>query len=119
MILHLCFWNTKEFCKALVGNSNQVFNHSKWTKNQEDMGLELERGLVKKCETNYHSSSSLPVFPVLLLYLYQRTIVALQFAHPMTQKSLNLVKELEEYWKCLMMGGFTLLSTTKAPPKYI
>jgi hypothetical protein len=33
------------------------------------MGLELERGLVKKCETNYHSSSSLPVFPVLLLYL--------------------------------------------------
>jgi hypothetical protein len=55
----------------------------------------------------------------------QRTFVALQFAHPMTQKSLNLVKELEEYWKCLMMsmclmmGGFTLLSTTKAPPKNI
>jgi hypothetical protein len=86
------------------------------------MGLKLERGLVKKCETNYHSSSSLPVFPVLLLYLYQRKFVALQFAHPMTQKS---VKELEKYWKCLtmsmclMMGGFTLLSTTKAPPKNI
>jgi hypothetical protein len=41
----------------------------------------------------------------------------------MTQKSLNLVKELEKYWECLMisvclmMGGFTLLSTAKVPPK--
>jgi hypothetical protein len=28
----------------------------------------------------------------------------LQFVHPMTQKSLNLVKELEKYWKCLMIS---------------
>jgi hypothetical protein len=29
----------------------------------------------------------------------QRTFVALQFARPMTQKWLNLAKELGKYWK--------------------
>jgi len=32
--LHLCFWNIKKFCKALVGAPN---HHSKWTKNEENM----------------------------------------------------------------------------------
>ncbi len=31
----------------------------------------------------------------------QRIFVTLQFAHPMTPKSLNLAKELGEYWKVL------------------
>jgi hypothetical protein len=46
----------------------------------------------------------------------RRTFVAPQFAHPMTQKLLNLVEELvkniENYsviGTCLVMGGFTLL----------
>jgi hypothetical protein len=29
----------------------------------------------------------------------QRTFVALQFAHPMTQNWLNLAKKLGKYWK--------------------
>jgi hypothetical protein len=29
----------------------------------------------------------------------QRTFVALQFKHPVTQKSLNLAKKLGKYWK--------------------
>jgi hypothetical protein len=53
----------------------------------------------------------------------QRTFVAMQFAHSMTQKSLNVVKELEKKCSmismCLMLGGFTMLSTAKAPPKNI
>jgi hypothetical protein len=52
---------------------------------------------------------------MLLLYFdAQRTSVALQFASPMTQKSLDLVKEWEKYWNVfndkyvLMMGDSTL-----------
>jgi hypothetical protein len=29
----------------------------------------------------------------------QRTFLALQFAHPMTQKSLNMTNEMGKYWK--------------------
>jgi hypothetical protein len=45
----------------------------------------------------------------------QRTFVAPQFAHPMTQKLLNLVEEIVQnignysvIGTCLVMGGFTL-----------
>jgi hypothetical protein len=36
----------------------------------------------------------------------ERTFVALQFAHPMTQKSINLVKEREKYLKMFGDGQF-------------
>jgi hypothetical protein len=38
----------------------QVLNHSKWIKNEKNMGLKLKRALefvFSKIETNYHSSS--------------------------------------------------------------
>jgi hypothetical protein len=34
----------KKLCKALVGALIRFLNHSKQTKDQKDMGLELERG---------------------------------------------------------------------------
>jgi hypothetical protein len=47
----------------------------------------------------------------------QETFVGIQFASSIIQKSLNLVKEWEKYWKllddinkCLMMSGSTLVS---------
>jgi hypothetical protein len=53
------------------------------------MRLELERGFKlfsNKIEGNYHSSYSFVLYIVALIL----TFVALQFAHPMTQKSFNL-----------------------------
>jgi hypothetical protein len=43
--LHLCLWNAKKFCKALVGVHPHILNHPKGIKNEEDMGLELEMDL--------------------------------------------------------------------------
>jgi hypothetical protein len=42
-IVTFCLWNTKNFCKALVGAPN----HSKWTKNQEE-NMGLSEGKKKK-----------------------------------------------------------------------
>jgi hypothetical protein len=60
------------------------------------MGLKLERDIeisfFKKIEANYHSFSSCLFCIVHLTSNAQRTFVAFQFAHPLTQKSLNLVK---------------------------
>jgi hypothetical protein len=42
-----------------------------------------------------------------MLFFYfgiQKRFVAFHFAHPMTQKSLNLVKDEENMGKCLMIG---------------
>jgi hypothetical protein len=63
------------------------------------MGLELKKG--RKIQT--HSSFSC-VFYVALLNWHSKKIVAFHFAHPMTQKSLNLVKEWKKIGKCLMIG---------------
>jgi hypothetical protein len=52
----------------------------------------------KKFETNYHSSSSY-VFYMLFYFWCTKKFAALQFVHPITQNSLNLVKELKIYWK--------------------
>jgi len=45
LIIVVCIWNTKKFCKSPVGAPIQVLNHSKWIKIEEDMGLKLERNL--------------------------------------------------------------------------
>jgi hypothetical protein len=37
--------NTKKFCKALVGATHQVLNHSKQTQNEKNMGPELKWGI--------------------------------------------------------------------------
>jgi hypothetical protein len=63
----------KEVLTSISLCTHQVFNYSKWTKNDEDMGLKLERVysyFFKKIETNYHSSSScvLYVAPLLLTF---------------------------------------------------
>jgi hypothetical protein len=49
---------------------------------------------------SYHSSSS-SVFwnPCYFSFDAQRTFVAPQFAHPMTQKLLNLTNASGKYWK--------------------
>jgi len=39
---HLCLWNTKNFCKALMGTHPSGF---KSLKTEEDIELELESGL--------------------------------------------------------------------------
>jgi hypothetical protein len=66
------------------------------------VGLELERDL----ELFFQKSRSKLSFVLPLCFLSysftsdsQRTFVTLQFAHPMTQKSLNLIKEREIYFK--------------------
>jgi hypothetical protein len=60
------------------------------------MGLELERGLKLR-----YLASKLMLFPCFLHCSFtsgaQRTFVALQFVHPLTQKLLNLAGELGKY----------------------
>jgi hypothetical protein len=60
------------------------------------MGLELERGLklfFQKNKENYRLLSSY-IFLVVPLYMtFKEKFITLQFAHPMTQKSQNSVKE--------------------------
>jgi hypothetical protein len=92
-LLHLCLWNIKKFCKALVDAPIRFFNSSKQTENEEDRGLELERGqmlLKKKLKQTITQSSSCVPF---LISDVQRTFVTFQFVHPLTQKSFNLIKE--------------------------
>jgi len=75
------------------------------------MSLELEKGveLFFSKKTNYHLSSSC-IFcnaPLLLMlkehlecsftFDARRTFVTLQFVHPITEKSLNLVEEVRNY----------------------
>ncbi len=71
-------------------------------KNEEDMRLEPERGL-ELCFQKIWKKLSLILFLCFLHCFFtskaESTFVTLQFAHPMTQKSLNLDKELEKYWK--------------------
>jgi hypothetical protein len=75
------------------------------------MRLKLEKGvkIFFSRKTNYHLSSSCifcnaPLLLMLKEHLEcsltskaQRTFVTLQFAHPMTEKSLNLAKEVRKY----------------------
>jgi hypothetical protein len=74
---------------------HRVLNHSKQTKNDENMRLQLLKG-VKLIFQNFwsklSSSSSCVLCIVLLLFDILRTFVALEFARPMTQKSFNLIK---------------------------
>ncbi len=81
----------------------------------EDMRLKLEKGLQLFFQKFW---SKLPLI-CFLYFLFcsfpSHTqiffFVALQFAHPMIQKLLNLVKEWEKYWKvlcivtCSVMGN--------------
>jgi hypothetical protein len=64
--------------------------------NDEDMGLKLKKDLelsfCKKNETNYCSFSTCIFCIAPFTSDAQRTFVAFQFTHPITQKSLNLVK---------------------------
>jgi hypothetical protein len=41
--LHICL--CKEVLQDLSWQTHQVLNHSKWIENEEDMVLELERGV--------------------------------------------------------------------------
>jgi hypothetical protein len=79
-MLHLCLWNTKKFSKALIGTPIRFLI----TKNEE-LASDLELFFSKKLK----QTISQPL-PVLLRGSFtsnaQRTFVALQFAHPMTQK---------------------------------
>jgi hypothetical protein len=81
-------WNSKKFCKSLVDAPINFFlNSSKWTKNEKNMGLKLERGLELFFQKNW-SKLLIILFMCFLGCSFpsnaQRTIVALQFACPMT-----------------------------------
>ncbi len=80
-----------------------ILHQSKQTKNEEDRRLELERVLDLFSQKIWNELSLilfLCFLESLLLYFdAQRTFVAFQFAHPMTQKSLNLANESGKYWK--------------------
>jgi hypothetical protein len=55
----------------------QVLNQSKWTKNEEDMGLEFKRALefiFLKIEANYHSSSSFLLCVAPLFFLFKENL---------------------------------------------
>jgi hypothetical protein len=43
--MHHCFWNTKNFCEALVHAPIEFLINSKQAQNEKDMGLKLKRGL--------------------------------------------------------------------------
>jgi hypothetical protein len=89
--------------KSPSSHTHQVLNQSKQTKNEKNVGLGLERGLQLffkiKIEAKYHTSASSVCRVAALLLMFQRTFVALQFAHSMTQNLVNLAKELGKYWK--------------------
>jgi len=89
--LNLCLCNIKKFCKALVGALIRFLITQKWTENEKDMRLR-ENNFFKKLETNYHSSSSCVSCVAPFNSDTQKTFVSLQFVHPTTQKSLNLIK---------------------------
>jgi ABC-type Na+ efflux pump permease subunit len=66
------------------------------------MVLELEKGLKLLFQKNWSKLLFIPFLCFLrssFAFVAPRTFVALQFAHPMTQKSLYLAKELGKYWK--------------------
>jgi hypothetical protein len=69
------------------------------------MQLELKKGLeliFQNFETNYQLIVILPSCILCVAPFTsdsQRTFVTLQFALWMTQQSLNLIQEWEEYWK--------------------
>jgi hypothetical protein len=66
------------------------------------MRLELERGLEQFLQKIW-SKLWLVLFLCFLCYSFtsdtQRTLVSLQVAHPMTQKSLNSIKVWLKYWE--------------------
>jgi hypothetical protein len=99
--LHLCFSNTKKFCKALV-HALISLNCSKQTINEEDMRLGLEMGLQLFFQKNWSKLSFILITCFLCCSFTsdaQQTFVRYQFAHPMTQKLLNSTKELGKYWE--------------------
>jgi hypothetical protein len=99
----------KEVLQGLNWCTHQIWNQSKWTKNEEDTQLELERG-VKLFNFLFWSKLSLVLFFCFLYCSFipstQRIFVALQFVCPMTQNLLNLVNEWRKYWKMFDDGQF-------------
>jgi hypothetical protein len=65
------------------------------------MGLKLEKGLELFFQKKWKQISSLILSFLGFSFTFdaQRTFAALQFARPMTQKLLNLVKEWGKHWK--------------------
>ncbi len=101
--MHLCLWNTKNFSKASSWHIHHVLNHSQLIKNEKDTGLELKSGLNFFFFKKNWSKLSLILFLCFLSCSFtsdiERTFVALQFAHAMTQKSPNSIKEWGNHWK--------------------
>jgi len=94
----------KEILLILSWQIHQVFNHSIWTKNEENMRLQLQlernRGDPIFSEKLKQTSISHPppvffkVTPLLLML--KEHFVALQFEHPMIQKLPNLVEKMSK-----------------------
>jgi hypothetical protein len=94
----------KEVLLSPSWHTCQILNHSKQTQNEEDTGLKLETG-TKIFSQIFWSKLSLILFLCFLGCSFtadtQTLSVDLQFVHPMTHKSLNLVEEWKKYWKVL------------------
>ncbi len=111
--MHLCFWNIIFFCKTVKWCTHQDLNHSKRIRNEEDMELELERGLELCFQKNWCKRT---LFLCLLCCFVtcdaQRTFVILQFAHPMTQKSLWIwFKHEKNLGNCSMVGRCSMMGS--------
>jgi hypothetical protein len=95
--LHFHLWSIKKFRKALVDAPIMFWIIQSRLKIEEDIGLELERDLELFFIKKNWSKLSLILFLCFLHCSFtpkaQRSFVALQFACPMTQNLLNLVKE--------------------------
>ncbi len=118
--MHLCLWNTKNFCKASSWHIHHVLNHSQLIKNEKDTGLELKSGLnlffSRKIEANCHSSSYLCFLSCSFTSDIERTFVALQFAHAMTQKSPIRLRNEETIGNYLMISICSIMSSRILPP---
>jgi hypothetical protein len=70
-IFHHCIFVSeiqKKFCNALSWCTLQVLNHSKLTKNEENMRMELKRGSRAKFFKKFGIKTITHPLPVLLLY---------------------------------------------------
>jgi hypothetical protein len=118
--LYLCLWNTKKFCKDLVGGTHHILNHSNRTKNDEDIRLKIERDQelffskkLKQTITLYFFC----IFCVSLYFWHSKNICRNSICKSNHTKNCSTWLRNEENIencsminKCLMMSDSTLVS---------
>jgi hypothetical protein len=100
-----------KFLWSLSWCTHQILNHSKWTNNEEDMGLELERSLelcLQKVESNYHSSSC---------YVFCNAPLPLILKEQLYPSNLNIqwhiwLRNEENIEKCSMINTCSMMGSS-------